>query len=404
MWLDIQQFVAGEICTTTIVTELSEENSSLFIKDILLFGHRNNVEVDFEMVRSKEIDESKDQRQKNYTYAITFSKMNKIPVGFFAQVTGLLATYEVNLDFAERLSEPTDSLACYELIARLDTEKMASLLQEQQGTAISAEEVLTHIRQQILALGKKYSVDTAFQRSDLLHRTKRLVVFDLSWTLISNDALNIVIEAASELEESTSNDSLLSQLASLQRQHEEGNLIGDAYFLERVGLLKDFPMNVLIEKISKKLSFTEGATFLCRALSKLGYKTAIISSGPHFVVEQVKKSLGMDFGYGNILETDSEGRFTGQVVLPIINASRKADLLQMLTMQERIGLDQVIAVGDGPVSLEMLYQAGMAISVDQPEATNLEVGAHICGKSLMSVLYLLGIRGRDAFAMIQEPL
>jgi phosphoserine phosphatase len=96
------------------------------------------------------------------------------------------------------------------------------------------------------------------------------------------------------------------------------------------------------------------------------------------------------------------GNFTGEISQPIVNASRKADLLQMLTMQERISLEQVIAVGDGPVSLEMLSLAGMAISVDQPEATDIKVGAHLCGKSLMTVLYLLGIRGRDALEMSRD--
>lgn len=385
---DIEQFVAGEICTTTILTEFSEDKSSLIVKDILLFGHENKVEVDFEVLKAK--PKERNSPSSSDSYAITFSKSDKVPVGFFAELTGVLAAHKVNLDFAERLSESNDSLACYELVAKLNTTN-------------SSVDSLSSIRSQILALGKKYSVDTAIQRSDLLHRTKRLVAFDLSWTLISSDALNIVIEAAMALSEPSVANSLRQRLLEFETLHKDGKLVGDEYYLERARLLKGFSVSSLRQKIDSLLSFTEGAVSLCRALFRLGYKTAILSSGPHFLVEHVKRSLGMDIAYGNIFETDEMGCLTGEISQPIVNASRKADLLQMLTMQERIGLEQVIAVGDGPVSLEMLSLAGMAISVDQPDATDMvEVGAHLCGKSLITVLYLLGIRGRDALEMSRE--
>ncbi|GJQ13899.1 hypothetical protein GpartN1_g5690.t1 [Galdieria partita] len=394
---DIEQFVAGEICTTTIVTEFSEDKSSLIVKDILLFGHENNVEVDFEVVKAKQTENV--SSNSNDSYAITFSKGDRVPVGFFAELTGVLAAHKVNLDFAERLSESSDPLACYELVAKLNTQKSIDTVEPNSSDSFDS---LSSIRSQILTLGKKYSVDTAIQRSDLLHRTKRLVAFDLSWTLISNDALNIVIEAAVALSEQSVATSLHARLSELQRLHKDGTLLGDEYYLKRAQLLRGFSASIIMQKIDDLLCFTEGALSLCRALSKLGYKTAILSSGPHFLVEHVKRKLGMDFAYGNIFETDDMGCLTGEISHPIVNANRKADLLQMLTMQERIGLDQVIAVGDGPVSSEMLSLAGMAISVDQPDATDMEVGAHLCGKSLMTVLYLLGIRGRDALEMSQE--
>ncbi|GJD10357.1 Phosphoserine phosphatase [Galdieria sulphuraria] len=376
---DIEQFVAGEICTTTIVAEFSEDKSSLIVKDILLFGHENNVEVDFEVIKAKQTEISQ--------------------LGFFAELTGVLAAHKVNLDFAERLSESSDPLACYEIVAKLNIHRPIFTNETNEADSVDS---LSSIRSQILALGKKYSVDTAIQRSDLLHRTKRLVAFDLSWTLISNDALNIVIEAAAALSEPSVAKSLHTRLLELQRLHQDGTLVGDEYYLERAQLLRGFSVSNIMQKIDGLLSFTEGSVSLCRTLTKLGYKTAILSSGPHFLVEHVKRYLGMDFAYGNIFETDAMGYLTGEISHPIINANRKADLLQMLTMQERIGLEQVIAVGDGPVSLEMLSLAGMAISVDQPDATDLEVGAHLCGKSLMTVLYLLGIRGRDALEMSRE--
>lgn len=244
----------------------------------MLFGHENKVEVDFEVLKAK--PKERNSPSSSDSYAITFSKSDKVPVGFFAELTGVLAAHKVNLDFAERLSESNDSLACYELVAKLNTTN-------------SSVDSLSSIRSQILALGKKYSVDTAIQRSDLLHRTKRLVAFDLSWTLISSDALNIVIEAAMALSEPSVANSLRQRLLEFETLHKDGKLVGDEYYLERARLLKGFSVSSLMQKIDSLLSFTEGAVSLCRALFRLGYKTAILSSGPHFLVEHVKRSLGM---------------------------------------------------------------------------------------------------------------
>ena len=51
-----------------------------------------------------------------------------------------------------------------------------------------------------------------------------------------------------------------------------------------------------------------------------------------------------------------QGKITGEVVFPIVNAERKADLLQMLAQQESITTQQIIAIGDGANDLLMLSQ------------------------------------------------
>jgi phosphoserine phosphatase len=87
--------------------------------------------------------------------------------------------------------------------------------------------------------------------------------------------------------------------------------------------------------------------------------------------------------------------FGPNVQEPIIDADRKADLVHMLAMQEGVEAEQVIAVGDGPVSTKMLAAAGMSIAFDQPGSVqDLQTG-RISSKSLAGVFYLLGVTGRD---------
>jgi phosphoserine phosphatase len=61
------------------------------------------------------------------------------------------------------------------------------------------------------------------------------------------------------------------------------------------------------------------------------------------------------------LEIDN-GRLTGRVKGEIINAQRKAQLLEEIARQENIALRQTIAVGDGANDLPMLAVAGLGIA------------------------------------------
>lgn len=80
---------------------------------------------------------------------------------------------------------------------------------------------------------------------------------------------------------------------------------------------------------------------------------------------------------------------------PVIDADRKADLLQMLAMQQGIDAEQIVAVGDGPVSSKMLSAAGTSVAFDQPGSVGIAKTGQISSKSLAGVLYLLGVTGRE---------
>lgn len=67
----------------------------------------------------------------------------------------------------------------------------------------------------------------------------------------------------------------------------------------------------------------------------------------------------------------------------------------MLAMQEGVDTEQIIAVGDGPVSSKMLSAAGMSIAFDQPGSVDDVQSGRISSRSLASVFYLLGVTGRD---------
>lgn len=163
-----------------------------------------------------------------------------------------------------------------------------------------------------------------------------------------------------------------------------------------------------LARLRSSLTLTPGAATLCRGLRVLGCKLAVITSGPLAVAQAAKAALDLDMCYGNALPATAAGRFTGGAdVLPEIDGPRKAELLAALAMQERVSVDQVVAIGDGPVSAAMLGAAGLAIAFDQPGAVAAaggggRGGGRIASKSLASVLYLMGMGGADVRHACEE--
>ncbi len=127
---------------------------------------------------------------------------------------------------------------------------------------------------------------------------------------------------------------VLDKMKAIRAAHGDKNFIGS--ITERVALLKGASTK-LLQGVEEHIKFTKGALFLCRALKKLGFKLACISSGFDVISQCVKEELGLDYAFHNTLETEMtpEGEiFTGKLEMPIVDGIRKMDLLTYLTEKE----------------------------------------------------------------------
>ncbi len=167
-------------------------------------------------------------------------------------------------------------------------------------------------------------------------------------------------------------------------------------FTRRVELLAGLDTSVL-DGITKRLQLTEGAEELITTLKKLGYKTAIISGGFEYFARAIQRRLGIDYLYANELEVEN-GRVTGRVTGAVVDGQRKAELLRSLAARENISLEQVVAVGDGANDLPMLSIAGLGIAFRAKPLVRASAKQAISQLGLDGVLYLMGIRDREALA------
>jgi phosphoserine phosphatase len=157
----------------------------------------------------------------------------------------------------------------------------------------------------------------------------------------------------------------------------------------------------VLYRLATSLPLTEGAETLLRVLQRLGYRTAVISGGFSHAAEALKKRLGIDYAWSNALEIEG-GKLTGRVLGPLVNAQRKADLLEELARREGVPLDQVIAIGDGANDLLMLQKAGHGIAFHAKPKLREAAHTSISAMGLDAILYLLGITGRDIQDLAEE--
>ncbi len=173
----------------------------------------------------------------------------------------------------------------------------------------------------------------------------------------------------------------------------QGEMDYDESLRQRVALLKGLDVAVL-DRIAADLPLTEGAETLVRVLKRLGYRIAVISGGFSRAAEALKRRLGVDYAYSNNLEVQG-GKLTGRVVGPIVNAQRKAELLETIAQAEGVLLDQVIAVGDGANDVLMLESAGLGIAFHAKPKLREAADTTISSGGLDAILYLLGLSARE---------
>ncbi|MCI0673505.1 MAG: phosphoserine phosphatase SerB [Myxococcaceae bacterium] len=239
------------------------------------------------------------------------------------------------------------------------------------------------LKRALLELGMRSAFDVALQPESLYRRSKRLVVMDMDSTLIRIEVIDELARA----------HGVVDQVSHITERAMQGELDYDQSLRERVALLKGLDASVL-ERISENLPLTEGAETLVRVIKRLGFRTAILSGGFSVAAQALQRRLGIDYAHSNVLEVQ-DGKLTGRVLGPIVNAQRKAELLESIARAEGILLDQVIAVGDGANDLLMLQKAGLGIAFRAKPKLREAADMSISAAGLDAILALLGMSARE---------
>ena len=360
--LDVEQVtVSGQLTLNFLVRMPDSSDQATVFKDLLWVAREQGVTLDFRLMNSRPED------TYAQSWAITVLS-RELGAGVLAQTSRIIKDAGFNIVTINRLSQ--GSLASIELIVKGPEEANSKALQAQ-----------------LLAMRETAGCDVAVQPEGLTRRSKRLVVIDMDSTLIQQE----VIDEMARLH------GVMDKVADITERAMNGEYQFDDALRERVRMLKGAPVSIF-EGVLERIDLTPGVEHLVRVLKRLGYRIAVISGGFIEVVEVIQKQLGLDYAFANSLDV-RDGKLTGELIGPIVNRQRKADLLESLAQTERIALDQVIAIGDGANDLDMLDRAGLGIAFNAKRIVQEQADYAINQPELSAILYLLGISESEANAV-----
>ena len=183
-----------------------------------------------------------------------------------------------------------------------------------------------------------------------MKRVKGLLVMDVDSTLIMEEGIDLLGEEAG----------VGAQVAAITERTMRGELDFEAALRERVTLLKGLPEDIFA-RIAERIHFTPGAEDLVKELHKRGYKVGLVSGGFHETVDRLAEQLGIDYVKANRLEIQ-HGFLTGRVLGEIVTKDTKLAMLKAWAAENKLELNQTIAMGDGANDLPMIQAAGMGIA------------------------------------------
>lgn len=181
-------------------------------------------------------------------------------------------------------------------------------------------------------------------------RRKRLLIADMDSTIVTSETLDEMAVSAG----------VGARVAAITRRAMNGELDFAGALQERVGLLAGLDAAVF-EETYAKIEITAGAAAMVRGMRAAGADCRLISGGFRYFTSRVAKRLAFNGDQSNDIEV-VDGKITGRVLEPILGGDAKLAALVRHVGQLGIGLDAVVAVGDGANDLPMLEAAGLGVA------------------------------------------
>ncbi|NDL61364.1 phosphoserine phosphatase [Acerihabitans arboris] len=208
-------------------------------------------------------------------------------------------------------------------------------------------------------------------------RAPGLLIMDMDSTAIQIECIDEIAKLAGVGEE----------VAAVTERAMRGELDFAASLRHRVATLKDADADIL-RQVRDGLPLMPGLTGLVAKLQSLGWHIAIASGGFTYFADYLRDRFRLDAVVANELGI-RDGRLTGEVVGPIVDAAYKARTLTTLAERLEIPLHQTVAIGDGANDLLMLQSAGLGIAYHAKPKVNEQSKVIIRHADLLGVLCIL---------------
>jgi len=215
-------------------------------------------------------------------------------------------------------------------------------------------------------------------------RWKRLLVADMDNTIIGQECLDELADYAG----------LKTEVAEITERAMHGELDFTGALRERVRLLAGMEEGMLGRCVSERVELTEGARTLVQTMRAGGSSCLLVTGGFLSFAEPVAAATGFDRIRANRL-LFTGGRLSGEVADPVVDAMGKRDSLVQVRDELGLGVNDVMAVGDGANDRLMIEEAGLGIAFRGKPKLAEVADAELRYHGLDALLWAQGVSRRE---------
>ena len=350
--IDIEQLVIRDRLLLTVLLSLDEAHAEAITEDLGVLQEQIGLDIAIDFTQQ---DSTKISGETLRVVVVG----NAIKPSGLAAVASQIAKLGGNISAIKRTA--VDPLISIELELSIPNNSLKAV----QGALAS------------VAIENK--IDLAVEPGGLQRKSKRIVMLDMDSTLIEQEVINLLGQAAGKS----------SEIEAITDKAMAGDLDFKTALIERVSLLKGLDHNIL-SQVRDQITLTKGAKKLVDELHQQGHKVGVVSGGFIEVIEPILKSLEIDFYRANKLKIQ-DGVLTGEIDGPLIDSHAKRMALEEFADQEQVRLEQTVAIGDGANDLEMIKAAGLGIAFNAKPKVAAAADTTISNQDLSTVLLLMGI-------------
>jgi len=367
--VDIEQASLQDFLGLSFLLDMTgaKQSKDGVLKDLLFEASRLHLTLNFRLFSETEM---KARNNKNLFILTYFGDTRAL-----AEISNVLAEENANIEMISNLTRHCAS--CVELTINVNQVKN-----------------LSQLKAKVLAQSHELNIDLALQKMEAYRKNKRLVFFDMDSTLVDMEIIDEMAQKAG----------VFKEVSRITEKAMRGDIDFEESLTQRVALLKGLKMEAL-EGIRNEMKLSEGAEELVETLKRLGFKLGLVSGGFDYFSNFLKERLGLDFAFANQLEIRN-GALTGKVLGKIVDSTYKAKIVNMVSTEEGVLLDQTVAIGDGANDGLMLGQAGLGIAYNAKEKLERAASMSLGRARLKNILYILGISEEEmgSWSACERPL
>jgi len=367
--VDIEQASLQDFLGLSFLLDMTgaKQSKDGVLKDLLFEASRLHLTLNFRLFSETEM---KARNNKNLFILTYFGDTRAL-----AEISNVLAEENANIEMISNLTRHCAS--CVELTINVNQVKN-----------------LSQLKAKVLAQSHELNIDLALQKMEAYRKNKRLVFFDMDSTLVDMEIIDEMAQKAG----------VFKEVSRITEKAMRGDIDFEESLTQRVALLKGLKMEAL-EGIRNEMKLSEGAEETVETLKRLGFKLGLVSGGFDYFVNFLKERLTLDFAFANRLEIKN-GALTGKVLGKIVDSTYKAKIVNMVSTEEGVLLDQTVAIGDGANDGLMLGQAGLGIAYNAKEKLERAASMSLGRARLKNILYILGISEEEmgSWSACERPL